>query len=66
MNREDLDRLNAEGKAWRQRNTPDQNQKPATAVKDTPVPTQLPLWSRADRRRAGLSGKRTVQRVFAT
>jgi hypothetical protein len=43
MSRDDLDRLNAEGKAWRERNQPDQNQKPATVATDTPVPNQLPL-----------------------
>jgi hypothetical protein len=45
MSRDELDRLNAEGKAWRERNKPDQNQTPAIVVTDMPVPDQLQLWN---------------------
>ena len=40
MSREDLDRLNAESKAWRERNKPAQEQTAPDAIQTT----QLDLW----------------------
>jgi hypothetical protein len=41
MSREDLDRLNAEGKAWRERHKPVQDEPEPEAV-----PTQMDLWEK--------------------
>jgi hypothetical protein len=46
MSREDLDRLNAEGKAWRERNKPAQDQTPEQAAPDAIQTTQLDLWEK--------------------
>jgi hypothetical protein len=46
MSREDLDRLNAEGKAWRERNKPAQDQTPGQAAPDAIQTTQLDLWEK--------------------
>jgi len=46
MSREDLDRLNAEGKAWRERNKPAQDQSPEQAAPDAIQTTQLDLWEK--------------------
>ena len=41
MSREDLDRLNAEGKAWRERNKPAQDQTPEQPATDAIQTPQL-------------------------
>ena len=50
MSREDLDRLNAEGKAWRERNKPAQDQTPDQTPEqpatDAIQTTQLDLWEK--------------------
>ena len=46
MSREDLDRLNAESKAWRERNKPAQDQTPEQPAMDAIQTTQLDLWEK--------------------
>jgi hypothetical protein len=46
MSREDLDRLNAESKAWRKRTNPAQDQTPEQAAPDAIQTTQLVLWEK--------------------
>jgi hypothetical protein len=46
MSREELDRLNAEGKAWRERNKPAQDQTPEQPATDAIQMTQLDLWEK--------------------
>jgi|HubBroStandDraft_6_1064221.scaffolds.fasta_scaffold5442503_1 hypothetical protein len=46
MSREDLDRLNAESKAWRERNKPAQDQTPEQPAPDAIQTTQLDLWEK--------------------
>ena len=42
--KEDLDRLNAEGKAWRERNNPADNPPAAEAIQSSPE--QMNLWEK--------------------
>ena len=53
MSREDLDRLNAEGKAWRERNKPAQDQTPEQPATDAIQTTQLDLWEKREDSQAG-------------
>jgi len=47
MSREDLDRLNAEGKAWReQQRKPIADQAPEQRLSETIQTTQLDLWQK--------------------